>query len=107
MVKEKPKSRLHDAEAAKRVLSGLGSGLKTVLSSHPATLGLVIMAATSVTLMVARKKEAEGSVWGKTVAAEASGLFGAAQGVTIAMAAVPIVTSIAGAVTEAVKKAPA
>lgn len=100
-MKPRPKKKAPiSMEKLTLTLQKVGGGIVKVVSTHPAALGLTIMAGSALTLMVARKKENEGSVWGRFVAAEANGLYQGAQGITLALAAVPIVTSIAGAVKE-------
>lgn len=100
-MKSRPKKKAPiNMEKLTSTLQKVGGGIVKVVSTHPAALGLTIMAGSTLTLMIARKKEAEGSVWGKFIAAEANGLYQGAQGITLALSAVPIVTSIAGAVKE-------
>lgn len=87
------------SERALVIFSKVGEVLKTIATSHPAVLGLMIMAGCAVTLAISRKQASEGSKWGTFIAAEADGLYQGAKGLAFAAAVVPAIVAVAGAAT--------
>lgn len=97
MVKKQPKPTAKPSIQWKPVLGKVGEIVKTALSSHPAVLGLSIMASTCIVSTVTSCASKDG--WRREeIRAQMAGLYNGAQTVTLVMAAVPMITAVAGAV---------
>lgn len=70
-----------------------------VAASHPASVGLVIMAGSTLLQCAFKKPEIEGSETAKQINQQLGGLYVGAQGVAVACAVSPIVAGAISAVS--------